>query len=113
MSQGNWVREHPAEIMVCDPGGVILEMNTRAELLFEADGGRSLLGKNVLACHPQPSRGKLEKMLARQIPNAYFNTEHGEKRFFFQSPWYEDGGYAGLVEISFQVPVEIPHFIRE
>jgi hypothetical protein len=45
--------------------------------------------------------------------NAYFNTENDEKRFFFQSPWYKDGQYAGLVEISFRVPEEIPHFIRE
>jgi sensor histidine kinase regulating citrate/malate metabolism len=113
MSQGNWVRELPAEIMVCDKEGVILEMNLQAETLFAADGGRSLLGRNVLACHPQPSKGKLEKMLARQVPNAYFNTENGEKRFFFQSPWIEDGAYSGFVEISFQVPEEIPHFIRE
>jgi len=113
MSQGKWVQELPAEIMVCDREGVILEMNLQAGKLFAADGGRSLLGSNVLACHPEPSKGKLEKMLARQVPNAYFNTEDGEKRFFFQSPWSEDGAYAGFVEISFQVPEEIPHFIRE
>ena len=113
MSQGKWVQELPAEIMVCDREGVILEMNLQAGKLFAADGGRSLLGSNVLACHPEPSKGKLEKMLARQVPNAYFNTEDGERRFFFQSPWSEDGAYAGFVEISFQVPEEIPHFIRE
>jgi hypothetical protein len=52
-------------------------------------------------------------MLENQTANAYFNTENGEKRFFFQSPWYQDGRYAGFVEISFHVPEIIPHFIRE
>ncbi len=113
MSKGDWVIELPAGIMVCDSGGIILEMNAQAEALFAEDGGRGLLGKNVLACHPQPALGKLEGMLEKQTANSYFNTENGEKRFFFQSPWYKEGHYAGFVEISFEVPEEIPHFIRE
>jgi hypothetical protein len=113
MSKGDWVREFPAEVMVCDPAGLILEMNAAAEALFAGDGGRSLLGKNVLACHPGPALGKLEGMLAGQTANAYFNTENGEKRFFFQSPWFKQGRYAGFVEISFTVPEEVPHFTRD
>ncbi|MBE3067941.1 MAG: PAS domain-containing protein [Chloroflexi bacterium] len=113
MSKGDWVKELPAGIMVCDSGGLILEMNSQAEALFAEDGGRDLLGENVLACHPQPALGKLEGMLEKQTANSYFNTENGEKRFFFQSPWYKEGHYAGFVEISFEVPEEIPHFIRE
>ncbi|MBE3037993.1 MAG: diguanylate cyclase [Chloroflexi bacterium] len=113
MSKGHWVKELPAEIMVCDSGGIILEMNAQAEALFAEDGGRGLLGTNVLACHPQPALGKLEGLLDKQTANSYFNTENGEKRFFFQSPWYKEGKYAGFVEISFGVPEEIPHFIRE
>ena len=115
MNKGQWVRELPAEIMVCDPGGIILEMNAQAEVLFADDGGGGLLGTNVLDCHPDPARAKLEGMLNQQITNPYFNTENGEKRFFFQSPWYQEGQYAGFVEISFRVPPsgEIPHFIRE
>jgi hypothetical protein len=115
VSIGNWVKELPAEIMVCDPGGIVLEMNTQAEALFRKDGGRGLLSSNVLDCHPQPAFGKLESMLDNQTANSYFNTENGEKRFFFQSPWYKDGQYAGFVEISFGVPPSgvLPHFVRE
>ena len=113
MSKGLWVKELPAEIMVCDSGGIILEMNAQAGVLFAEDGGRDLLGANVLDCHPDPERGKLEGMLKKQTANSYFNTENGEKRFFFQSPWYKEGCYAGFVEISFGVPQDIPHFIRE
>jgi PAS domain-containing protein len=113
MNHGDWDWELPAEVIICDPDGLILEMNKAAEKLFAADGGSALLGANVLDCHPDPSFGKLEQMLEKQIPNAYFNTENGEKRFFFQSPWYQDGRFAGFVEISFEVPEIIPHFIRE
>jgi transcriptional regulator with PAS, ATPase and Fis domain len=113
MREHAWVKELPAEVIVCDTSGTILEMNAEAESLFEEDGGRGLLGKNVLDCHPGPSRGKLEGMIEKRTANAYFNTEDGEKRLFFQSPWYKEGHYAGFVEISFGVPEEIPHFIRE
>ena len=113
MTTGAWVRELPAEIMVCDYRGLILEMNTGAEILFAEDGGRGLLGANLLDCHPAPALGKLKRMLEEQIAHAYFNTENSVKRFFFQSPWYRDGRYAGFVEISFEVPEIIPHFIRE
>jgi hypothetical protein len=108
----SWVKELPAEILVCSADGIILEMNAEAELLFAADGGRGLLGSNVLDCHPEPSRAKLEGMMAKQVSNAYFNTEVSEKHFFFQAPWYKDGQYAGFVEISFEVPEELPHFLR-
>jgi len=47
-----------------------------------------------------------------QYREAFFNTEDGEKRFFFQAPWYREGQYAGFVEISFEVPEEIPLFHR-
>lgn len=108
----NWVKELPIEIMVCDAEGTILEMNAGAEVLFAGDGGRALLGSNVLDCHPEPSRAKLAGMMEKQLTNTYYSTEEGKKTFVFQSPWYRDGQYAGFVEISFQVPDEIPHFVR-
>jgi hypothetical protein len=113
MEEHAWVKELPAEVMVCDETGIILEMNAEAKALFAKDGGDALLGLNVLGCHPEPSRSKLDDMLLRPSANAYFSTENGAKRFFFQAPWYQDGQYAGFVEISFGVPQDIPNFIRE
>jgi transcriptional regulator with PAS, ATPase and Fis domain len=111
-SEYSWIKELPAEVMACDTDGIILEMNAEAESLFAADGGRGLLGANVLDCHPEPARLKLEGLMQKQIANAYYNTENGEKRFFYQAPWYKNGRYAGFVEISFAVPEDIPHFLR-
>jgi transcriptional regulator with PAS, ATPase and Fis domain len=107
-----WMRELPAEVTICDPQGTVLALNAAAEVVFASDGGADLLGTNLLECHPQEARAKLEAMLAGQTTNAYFSRENGEKRFFFQSPWYRDGQYAGFIEISFPVPEEIPHFKR-
>jgi transcriptional regulator with PAS, ATPase and Fis domain len=113
MTGGPWVKKFPAEVMVCDSDGIILAMNNHAEALFADDGGSDLLGRNVLDCHPDPAFKTLEGMLENRSTNCYFNTGHGEKRFIFQSPWYTDGRYSGFVEISFMVPANIPHFIRE
>ena len=109
----SWAKELPAEIMVCGADCVILEMNAEAESLFAVDGGRGLLGSNVLDCHPEPSRAKLEGMMAKHLSNAYYNTENGAKRFFYQAPWYKDGVYTGFVELSIEIPFEMPNFFRE
>jgi len=108
-----WVKELPAEIIVCDAAGLLIEMNEAAEELFASDGGRGLLGSDVLDCHSGADRSKLERMIKEGRSNAYINEESGSLTFFFQSPWYRDGRYAGFVEISFQVPGEIPHYLRE
>ncbi len=108
-----WVRECPCEITVCDAQGILVEMNLAAEAIFETDGGSVLLGTDILACHPEPDRSKLAGMLQNPARNVYFSTENGEKRFFYQAPWTRDGRFAGYVEISFEVPGEIPHFVRE
>lgn len=113
MSKLDWVSGLPAEVTVSDAGGVLLAMNDRAEALFASDGGRGLIGSNMLACHPEPSRSKLAGMLADHSTNAYFSVGNGKKQFVFQAPWQQDGRYAGFVEISFDVPEEIAHFVRK
>ena len=64
MTDHEWVQRFPGAITVCDRDGVILAMNGRAEEVFAADGGRELVGRNVLDCHPEPSRTKLAELLA-------------------------------------------------
>jgi hypothetical protein len=52
MTNPFWAGEFPAAITVCDPEGVILEMNDRAAKTFQDQGGRALIGTNMLDCHP-------------------------------------------------------------
>ena len=59
MTDNRWVREFKASIMVCDTQGIILDMNEAAENAYASDGGRALIGSNVLGCHPEPARAQL------------------------------------------------------
>jgi transcriptional regulator with PAS, ATPase and Fis domain len=113
MSTIPWAKEFPGEITVCDAAGVILEMNDRAAKTFAKDGGRGLVGSNLLDCHPEPSRSKLQEMLAAGKPNAYTIEKGGVKKLIYQAPWYEDGQFRGLVELSFVLPDALPHFVRD
>lgn len=112
MSDAKWVEEFPAAVTVCDPAGIIVDMNARAAQVFEADGGRALIGTNVLDCHPQQARAQLEGMLATHAKNVYTIEKNGVKKLIFQSPWYDGGVYAGFVELSLEIPFELPHFVR-
>jgi hypothetical protein len=108
-----WVEECPAEITVCDAAGTLTEMNEAAGAIFADDGGRGLLGSDVLDCHTGADRIKMEELLARPQVNTYINEAKGTRTFFYHAPWYQDARFAGYVEISFDLPAEIPHFIRK
>jgi hypothetical protein len=113
MRDRNWVREFPAAITVCDSKGVILGMNDMACATFAHDGGADLVGTNILACHPEPARTTVAAMLASGLRNVYTIEKRGMKKLIFQSPWYQDGQYAGFVELSLPIPGQIPHFVRD
>jgi PAS domain-containing protein len=112
MSGAAWVEEFPGAVTVCDAEGIILEMNARAAAVFAADGGRALIGTNALACHPEPARAQLAGMLASGQKNVYTIEKNGVKKLIYQSPWYREGAYAGFVELSLEIPAELPHFVR-
>jgi transcriptional regulator with PAS, ATPase and Fis domain len=112
MSQLGWTRQFPAAITVCSSEGILIEMNDRAAQVFEKDGGRALLGQNMLNCHPEPARARAEHLLATHERNVYTIEKSGVKKLIYQCPWYEDGQYAGFVELALEIPFEIPHFVR-
>jgi transcriptional regulator with PAS, ATPase and Fis domain len=112
MNEHDWIKEFPAAVTVCDPQGVILAMNDKAALTYEIDGGYDLVGRNMLDCHPEQARIKTEKLLADHEKNVYSIEENGIKKLIYQSPWFKDGDYAGIVEISLEIPFEMPHFLR-
>jgi hypothetical protein len=108
-----WIKEFPAAVTVCDPDGVILEMNDKSAVTFAEDGGYALIGKNLFDCHPEPARSQLESMMQTRSKNVYTIEKNGIKKLIYQSPWYSDGKYAGFVEISLEIPFEMSHFVRD
>jgi transcriptional regulator with PAS, ATPase and Fis domain len=107
-----WVSEFPGAVTVCDRAGIILEMNERAAASFAADGGYSLIGSNVLDCHPEPARTKLRQLLETGQSSVYTIEKNGVRKLIFQAPWRKDGEYRGLVELALELPAEMPHFVR-
>jgi sensor histidine kinase regulating citrate/malate metabolism len=105
--QPNWFDEIPAGIIVCDTKGVVLSMNDRAALIFQKSGGRDLIGRNMLACHPEDAQKKMLHLLETQQSNAYTVEKNGIKSMLYQSPWYEDGKFMGFVEFIFTLPAEM------
>jgi transcriptional regulator with PAS, ATPase and Fis domain len=107
-----WIEGFPGAVTVCDATGRILEMNQKAIRTFADDGGAALIGKNLLDCHPEPSRSKVAGLLERREANVYTIEKRGVRKLIYQSPWYEGGEYRGLVELSLDLPAEMPHFVR-
>lgn len=112
MAEHEWVREFPGAVIVCDEAGRITELNDRAVRSYESEGGRALIGKDLLACHPEPARAKLAALMAERRTNVYTIEKSGLRKLVYQAPWFREGRYAGFVEIVFEVPAEIPHFLR-
>jgi PAS domain-containing protein len=109
----DWFEEAPLAVTVCDPEGVIIGMNDGAARSFASSGGRGLVGTNVLDCHPEPARSKLKAMLEEQRTNVYTVRKEGRKKLIFQSPWRREGRYAGFLELSLEIPEDLPHFDRD
>jgi PAS domain-containing protein len=97
-------------VTVTDEAGTIVGMNTAACQTFAADGGDALVGRNVLDCHPEPARTRLARMLAEGSSNHYTISKRGQRKVIHQVPYYENGAFAGLIELSIPIPDEMPHF---
>ena len=109
----NWVKEYPSAITVCNKEGEILYMNDKSCKTFEKHGGNTLMHNSLFDCHPEPANTKLKNMLLSEKSNSYTIEKNGIKKLIHQSPWYNNGEYAGFVEISIELPLEMPHFIRK
>jgi len=105
--QPNWFDELPVGITVCDTKGILLSMNDRAALIFKKSGGRELIGKNMLLCHPEGAQKKIRELLETKKPNAYTVEINGIKTLLYQSPWHEDGQFMGYVEFILTLPEQM------
>jgi sensor histidine kinase regulating citrate/malate metabolism len=112
LNEDLWVQEYQGAITVCDKEGTIIRLNDKACKLFEKDGGKDLIGTNVLDCHPGLSRTKLAEILKKGVQNIYTIEKSGVKILIYQTPWYKNGEYMGIMELELEIPFEMPHFVR-
>jgi transcriptional regulator with PAS, ATPase and Fis domain len=109
----DWIEALPTEVTVTDAAGTIIAMNARSRETFAADGGGALVGRSVFDCHPEAARAKTEALYARQQPNHYTIRKAGQRKIVHQVPYFTDGAFAGIVEISVPIPDDLPHFDRD
>lgn len=95
-------------ITACDREGVVLYQNNRS---VEVNG--DVRGRSMLPCHSARSRGIIDRLITRGENNAYTIEKRGLRKLIYQTPWYEGGKVAGLVEFSLEIPLEMPHYVRE
>lgn len=113
MSNSDWIEEFPGAITVTDIEGNIIFLNRQATVVFEQQGGLSLLGQNIMSCHRPESREKIKQILETGKPNVYTIEKQGRKKIIYQTAWTSGGEIRGLVELSLEIPGEMPHFIRD
>ncbi len=112
MELSDWLEGLPASVTVTDATGEIMAMNRQAAETFASEGGRALLGSNVLDCHPPPSRDKLAAMLAGAQANHSTIAKGERPKMIRQLAWYRDGVFAGLLGLAVDVPAVLPHVDR-
>lgn len=104
MPNETWFKHFPGAITVTDENAIIIEMNDASIESFIEYGGRDLIGKSVIDCHPESVKEKVQKIFDSQEPNAYIVEKHNQKKLVYQTPFFEDGKLAGVVEISLPLP---------
>ena len=109
----DYFKELNAAVTICDENGIITYINDKSAKTFEKDGGYDLIGQNLFDCHPEPSKSQLKKLMQEKRNNCYTIEKNGIKKMIYQSPWFEDNKFKGFVEISFEIPFEMPHFVRD
>ena len=90
----DYMKELNVAITVCDKEGKILQMNEKSQKTNHGN----LVGQNVFDCHPEPARTKLGELMEQHATNAYTIEKGGVKKLIYQTPWYENGEFMGLVE---------------
>jgi transcriptional regulator with PAS, ATPase and Fis domain len=113
MEPVEWVNGVAATVLVCDAQGTIIYMNDEAEHYLQEEGGRRLIGSSVLDCHTGAAREKTMRLFAEQRANNYTICKNGQKKVIHQLPWFSAGQFAGVVELSVEVPEVLPHFDRK
>ena len=113
MKDYSWAQEFPGAVTISDTQGKLLDMNDKAADVFAEDGGIALIGSNIFDCHPEPARTKLMELYKTGEINVYTIEKNGIKKLIYQAPWFHEGQLAGYVELSLEIPFEIPHFSRD
>lgn len=107
----NYFEELPIAITVSDKEGNIVDMNQRSADVNSK--GVKIIGNNLFDCHPPQASAILRDLYAHEKKNVYTIEKNGVKKLIYQTPWYDNGQFAGLMELSMEIPFDMPHYVRQ
>jgi hypothetical protein len=112
LSHLEWFEQLPCSVMVCDTRYRILYLNDMAAKDHADDGGKELVGRNLMDCHPPEAQEKLRKIMTSGRPNVYTTERKGKKKLVYQCQWKKRGRVGGLVQLVAELPGDIPNIVR-
>jgi hypothetical protein len=112
-SASEWIATYPAEIMVCDQDGTILEMSDVSIKIYEQEGGAGMIGRNVFDHHVEPAKSQIMNVVKQKRHAIYTTEKGGLKKLVSIAPWYKKGEYAGFALIVLDLPEEIPNIVKD
>ena len=107
-----WFEGLPCSVIVCDRKYKVLYMNDKAAKDHADDGGRALVGTDLMACHPPDAQVKLREVLASNRPNVYTTEDGRKKKLVYQCQWKKDGRVSGVVQLVIELPKDMPNHVR-
>jgi transcriptional regulator with PAS, ATPase and Fis domain len=108
-----WIEKLDGSVIVSDISGKVIYANEKAGTTFVKPGEPPLEGRDLMACHNEHSREIILDMLKNRRKNVYTIEKKGIKKLIFQAPWTDNGELKGIVELSLEIPADMPHFVRE
>jgi DUF438 domain-containing protein len=108
-----WFEHLPCAVTVCDRNYTIRYLNEAAAMANAESGGKALIGKSLLDCHPPRARRTLRKVMASGEPHVFTTERKGVKKMVYEAHWTSGGKVGGMVEVSFQIPRKVRNLVRD
>lgn len=107
----DWAEGMACAVTVCDAEAKIVYMNRKARETYRKHG--DLIGKNLYDCHNERSQGIIRRLLETGGANAYTIEKNGRRKMIYQTACTDDDGHvSGIVEISMEIPEDMPRYVR-
>ena len=108
-----WIEKLDGSVIVSDIEGKVIYANKKAESTFVKPGEAPLQGRDLMSCHNENSKKIIRGIMDMKTKNVYTIEKKGKKKLIYQTPWIVDGELKGIVELSLEIPFDMPHFVRE
>ena len=107
-----WLEKLPCSVMICDKNYKILYMNEMSAKDHAKDGGKKMVGTDLMDCHPLEAQAKMRKMLTSAQPNVYTMQWKKKKKLVYQCQWKRGRSVGGLFQLVFKIPEDIPNIVK-